>query len=374
MLRTVALRLLLASLVVIASFLLGEAFVRLAGGPPARFVFSGSFRDVQTDWDVVYGVDEHNQRVTCRSRETTPDAHHLAVIGDSFVFGQGVPDCEVFVSRLDGRSDDWDFENLGVVGSGIATYIVVARDLLGEPVDSALVLFYGNDLSSLHRGRSFFGPLADRFSTFALLRRTQHALLVRGLLGEQHDLEEGDAGRVRRPEWTWEGRHNNTVAGVRKDPRVLRRAVDPGPEAEALFRARFAELAEHLTDRLPPDAVYIAMVPEGHTVSHRLREFVTGLGAETAPFGEPGPAYALVRALALEHGFHFIETFEAFRRGGDALYFPHDLHWSPEGHRTMAGLVADALGMRGDQADAVLPSPAFRDPRTGTQVPGAPPG
>lgn len=345
MLRNAVLGLILAAGVAFVMVVGGEAMVRVVAGPPAHFLYTGSFRDVQTDWDIVYGVDESSHRSTCRAGEPKPDARRVAVLGDSFVFGHGVEDCEVFVSLLDARSETWSFENLGVVGSGIAAYIVVARDLVDDSFDEAVVLFYGNDLSSLGRGRSVFGLLADRLSILALARKVKQFRQVRGLLAEQEGLAEGDATRVERKEWTYQGRHNNTVAGLRKDPRVLRRAVDPGAENEALFVERFADLAEALTATLDPKRITIAMVPEGHTVSDRLREFVIEQGGETAPFAEPGSAYALVRRLAEEHGFRFLDVFEEVRRGGNELYHPHDLHWTPAGHRAMAALTARTLGV-----------------------------
>jgi len=350
MLRNALFGSILAVGVVVVVIVGGEAMVRLVSGPPAHFLYTGTFRDVQTDWDVVYGVDAAGHRSTCRESEPDPDAKRIAVIGDSFVFGQGVEDCDVFVSLLDRRSGSFAFENLGVVGSGIPEYTIVARDLVDDSFDGALVLFYGNDFTSLQRNRSLLGSLADRFSIMALARKARRYTQVRGLLAEQEGLDAGDASRVKREEWTYHGRHNNTVAGLRKDPSVLRRAVDPGAEREALFAEHFAALADHLTASLAPEEITIAMVPEGHTVSTRLREFVQEMGGETADFGEPGSAYALVRELALARGFHFIETFDAFRSAGDGAYHPHDLHWTPRGHRTMAELAARGLGI--PQADA----------------------
>lgn len=356
--RDSVLHLTLAAAVLVVTAVCGELLVRLLAGAPAHFLYSGGFRDVQTDWDVVYGVDDDGRRVNCRSRTVAAGARRLAAIGDSFVFGQGVEDCADIVSLLNRRSDHWVFENMGVLGAGVPAYVIVARDLVRSPIDGALVLFYGNDIASLARGRSPAGPLADRFSTLALLRKAKHFVLVRGLVREREGVEAGDAARVERPEWTYGGHHNNTAAGVRGNRSVLRWAVEPEQEAVAIFRERFAELAARLRERLDPEDVYIAMVPEGHVVSRRLRNFVVELGGETAPFGEPGSAYALVRALAERHGFHFIETFEAFREGGDALYHPHDLHWSPAGHRRMAALVAEALEL----PDGGAPAPVSDSP------------
>ena len=46
-------------------FSAAELLTRFLGGAPATFLYSGSFRDRQTDYDVIYGVTDSSLRVTC---------------------------------------------------------------------------------------------------------------------------------------------------------------------------------------------------------------------------------------------------------------------------------------------------------------------
>ena len=80
----------------------------------------------------------------------------FAVIGDPFVFGQGVSDCQDVVSRLQGLVPSRDFVNFGIIGVGIETYELVARDMVGSEFTEVLVLFYGNDVSEIVEGKSIF--------------------------------------------------------------------------------------------------------------------------------------------------------------------------------------------------------------------------
>jgi hypothetical protein len=74
MLRNTIFGSILAVSVVLVMVVGGEAMVRVVSGPPAHFLYTGAFRDVQTDWDVLYGVDDDGHRFTCRERAPARDA------------------------------------------------------------------------------------------------------------------------------------------------------------------------------------------------------------------------------------------------------------------------------------------------------------
>jgi lysophospholipase L1-like esterase len=333
--RRIALALGVAAVAVAVALVLGELLVRAVVGPPARILFTGSFRDTQTDFDVVYGVTREGLRRTCGP---APDAHHprIAVIGDSFVFGQGVADCEDFVSLLNLRSQDERFLNLGIIGGEMDDYAVVARDLLGD-VDGVLVAFFGNDVMDAASGRTPAGRLADHSSAASLLRRARRAWVLYRIREAARD--GGDAIAY------LDGRPNHILSLIRQSPDSLRLMVEPTSEQGAGFRERFAELAGNLVQRFGAARVWITCVPDGQTVSRRFAEFIREQGSAVAPFGAPGPAYELVRELSREHGLRFIDVFAGFVADGDELYHPHDLHWTPAGHRRMAELLAGPLGL-----------------------------
>lgn len=325
---------------------LGELLVRLALGPPARILYTGSFRDAQTDFDVVYGVTPEGLRRTCGP---APDANgpRIAVLGDSFVFGQGVRDCEDFVSLLNLRSRDERFLNFGIIGGEIADYPIVARDLLAD-TDGVVVAFFGNDVEG--RGRSVLGRLADLSSAFGLIRRARRAWTLYRIREADRD----GGGTIA----FFEGRPNNVLSVLRESADGMRRMAEPSPDEIADFRTRFARLAEDLLRRFGPERVWITCVPDGQTVSPSFAEFIRQQGGSVAPFGAPGPAYELVRELSREHGLRFVDVFPGFLPDGDALYHPHDLHWTPAGQRRMAELLAGPLGLDAAGAPGAQAAPA----------------
>jgi lysophospholipase L1-like esterase len=340
--RRLALGLATAALAIALSAALGEALVRALVGPPAQILYSGSFRDVQSDFDVVYGVTSEGRRRTC-GPSPVANATRVAVIGDSFVFGQGVADCEDFVSLLNLRARDKRFLNFGIIASGVEDYRLIVRDLVAD-TDEVLIVFFGNDVPVAGLGRTPAGRAADRSSLVSLVRRARRAWILYRLREAARD----PGGRIA----DFEGRPNQILSELRKSPDSLRAMVEPTPAEETAFRARFAELAGDLLERFGPGRVWISCAPDGQTVSRRLAEFIREQGGAVAPFGMPGRAYELVRELSHEHGLRFVDVFPGFVEGGDELYHPHDLHWAPAGHRRMAELLAGPLGLPAPAAAA----------------------
>lgn len=341
--RRIALGLATAAVAVALALALGELLVRAVVGPPARLLATGSFRDDQGDFDVVYGVSERGTRRTCGPEADRAGSELVAVIGDSFVFGQGVADCEDFVSLLNQISSRKRFVNLGLIGSGIDEYRIVARDLL-DGASEVVLVFFGNDVADVGGARSAAGRLADESSATALLRRAWRAWRLRRLRERTRD--EGG------PVAYFDGRPNNVLSVLRQDPDGLQAMVEPPDARVAAFRERFAELTGSLVERFGAARVSITCVPDGQTVSRAFASFVRDHGGSLAPFGAPGRAYELVRELSREHGLRFIDVFPGFVEGGDELYHPHDLHWTPAGHRRMAELLAGSFGLSAPERSA----------------------
>ncbi len=341
--RRAALGLATAAVAVACSLGLGELLVRGVVGPPAQLYYTGSFHDTQTDFDVVYGVTPEGRRRTCGPQPRGLGAARVGVIGDSFVFGQGVADCEDFVSLLNAASPSKRFENLGLIGAGIDHYALVARDLL-DGFSEVTVLFHPNDVGHLPTVRSAAGRGADDFAVLGILRRAHHAWILSRV---RKSAEERDGAVA-----FLGGRPNQVLSALRQDLDYFRSMVEPGPQQVAAFRARFAELAGLLGDRVRRGRVEIACVPEAHTVSPQLAALIREHGGSLGAFGEPSRSCELVRDLAREHGLRFLEVFEGFAAHGEELYHLHDLHWNPAGHRRMAELLAEPLGVPAPAASA----------------------
>lgn len=85
----------------------------------------------------------------------------VVVIGDSFVWGQGVEAGETFGARLEQQlrqqGSAAEVHSLGVVGAGLRTYLdVVSAMPAGRTVDRIALVFYMNDMPPALRGADAF--------------------------------------------------------------------------------------------------------------------------------------------------------------------------------------------------------------------------
>ena len=307
-----------------------EAITRLIGGRPATFLYSGSFREGTTDWDVTYGVTADNLRVTCGISSTPTPTRTFAVIGDSFAFGVGVADCQDLTSQLQLIYPRARFVNYGTPGIGMDEYEMIARDMIPPDVTDIIMLFYGNDITEINDDRPLFGKLADLSSAMALLRRIKRALSIKLYIVNAKINESLPV-------------FNNVQALARANSDYFLNVAQPPEKDLAKFRTRFNRLMRRFIAAVPRDRIWIAEAPEATTISKQSRDFELGLGMALPILGTPGSGYEEIRRLASAEKVHFIDLFPAFLAAPDNLYFAHDLHWSANGHRLAADVIAASL-------------------------------
>lgn len=268
--------LLLATLVLVS--FATEAITRILGGSPATFLYSGSFRDQQTDWDVTYGVTADNLRTTCATSSLVKATRKFAVIGDSFVFGQGVQDCQNWTSQLQAVYPNARFVNYGIIGIGMDEYEMIARDMIPPDVTDIIMLFYGNDITEINDDKSILGRLADVSSAFSLLRRVKRILSVKAFIANAKMLKTPLA-------------FNNVEAVLQMNSDYFLNLVQPPDRNLSQFRHRFDRLIQRFSTIVPKDKIWIAEAPDATAVSEQSRKFVQSQGGELPTFGKPGAGY-----------------------------------------------------------------------------------
>jgi len=327
MIRKVCIRIVTSSIFILLTMVSAELVTRTLGGKPAAFIYSGSFRDHQVDWDVDYGVNRDGLRITC---ETAGEDRRpkFAIIGDSYAFGQGVGDCETLASRLAERLPQRHFVNYGSIGIGVYQYQLIARDMIAPDAADVLILFYGNDISDLATPRAMFGYIADQSAAFAFLRKMKQLATVRLFTarssGEQAAFD-------------------NVSSIIGRDSDYFATLTNPSQIVLADFRKEFGTLIAYLQRAVSREHIWIAVVPEATTVSRQVRAYVQSKGGNLPAFGKAGSSYEEVRLLAEREHLHFIDLFPAFSEAADRAYFPHDLHWNAEGHKVAAKEIAQAI-------------------------------
>lgn len=259
-----------------------------------------------------------------------PDpSRRVLFLGDSFTWGWGVAQGEVFTDQLQRRvGSSVAVINRGVNAFGTAQeYLLMQRELAATHDDAVAVMFFHNDLTDDVDSSAGRRPLFELEGT-ALVPRNQPPLPlmnpVERLLKEhsrtfdlvafelasaKHSAEDGASKSVLR-----EGDDDmdyHTLPGAAVTMRLLaemhRLAADHGAEFVLVYLPQRSEI-----ERLPSRYPYIRAV------------------------------HAMVRDVAAREGIPLVDlspAFNAAAQRGRALVYARDDHWTPAGHE----LAADVL-------------------------------
>jgi len=358
---------------VVLALLLCEAFLRIAGYRVVSFYsFSGFHQfDPELGWSQIpdheSGFKSSDFEVTARSNalgfrgdlypyEKPDGIRRVVVLGDSYAWGWGVEQDEVFSEVAERLSRNTEWVNLGTSAFGTAQEYLLLRDrgMQFEP-DRVVLAFYYNDildndgsdpkrprfaleqgrLEQVGRPRPF--SLADQIKTFL----TRYSLLFHFLDYRTALLQERLKGlRARMRQGRADG-DADTGAPVLPAPFYRN-----GPEETR----RAWEVTEALLDRIDEVSgkrLLIVYVPDRIQVEWDNEMF------PSAP-GEGGPQVDLflpnqrLREHAEARGIPFLDLTPAFREehrrpGAPPLHFPTDGHWTPAGHALAGRLLVERV-------------------------------
>ena len=278
----------------------------------------------------------------------------VLVVGDSFVYGNGVENEETFCARLEALEPELQVINAGVPGYGGGETLVLLREEIGiwKP-DVIIAGFFWNDVFDAYPGRYTRFELQDgalveiapepptaENAAFDPMRR-RHARMVRryGLIARESYLYRLVSDR-----------YKVFSQGTRSLRRRFTGETDDGlpdgwdlsmyPEAWALAEALLAaqrDVARHAntpfalvvvpdSSLVEPGTVY-GIPPHVNEVEERLAAFARREGVRTIDLHAP--------------------LQERRARDGRPLYFPADRHWNAEGHAHVAEILADELARLG---------------------------
>ena len=255
-------------------------------------------------------------------------AQRILVLGDSFTWGWGVSQGEVFTDHLQAAlAPRVAVVNRGIIGFGTAQELLVLQhELQAHRYDIVVVMFFLNDLNDNVDGKDGHRPYFDLIDD-QLIPRNQPALLQRNPVEELLKLHsraylffELEFGLVKR---MWSG-ENNDERGYRERPAVDFHTL-PGYAVTARLLAEMRRL----------------------TLQHGARFFLVYIPQRSEFERDEGFPYvrsihAMVDAIAREAQIPLIDLTAPFRArtsAGESLVFRVDAHWTPAGHR----LAADVL-------------------------------
>lgn len=171
--RKLAINLALTLGCIVVLLVVAELVLRASYTPPARTLAPlVKSRTTTTEYDVPIETN----RAGFRDVASHPHfGGRVAVIGDSFVFGSGVSQGDVFTSRLSRSDPQFNVWNFGVPGSGPFNALYLWRDYARDvrPQVVVVTVYAGNDATDANREASEAKP---RFVILARAKVLYHRL------------------------------------------------------------------------------------------------------------------------------------------------------------------------------------------------------
>ena len=321
--------------------------------------------DAPASWENGLSTNAAGFRDAPHAEEKAPGAYRVVVLGDSFVFGSGVPQDAILTRRLAARlGPGFEIVNLGVPGYGTDQELLTLRRW-GRKLSPDLVLlgFFWNDLMentsdriyglpkprfTLEGGRLVLHPPAGFSAPSAFARvdatlaSTSHlwSLLRNGL---------SSAGRA--------------VGDAGERPVSIDFSLRSAPPSRA---AEFA-LSFELLGAVRDEAASLGAPLGVFSVPPRFLVDQAAAARLLRIYGLPNDAldedgFRRVREACEARGIPFLDLLPGFRReaaAGTRLFLPTGIHWSAAGHDAAARLLEPAVrsGLSAVSARSPVPAP-----------------
>ena len=299
--------------------------------------FQGRFKTI--DFDVVIEHDENGFRRQVNQHSPRDPSQRLFVFGDSFTWGWGVAQGQVYSDRMSELLQDHEVVNLGLNASGTVHQHALFERHVKQQLQSGnivMVTFCGNDFSDNVRG---------------------------SLHGEVHD---GQVKLVGPEPFGWEAKdwlkdhcYLFNLAAFHFDQFKSRRKHESGANRAV---QQLVQVGRQQSD-IAVDA------PEVIVTSEFLKRFRDDCRQQQASFYVAAIADdPVLRHVTSELGIELIELFPHFQRAieqgrAERFTFEHDAHWNAAGHGMAAEVLADFILARESQATAEVAERASGAPR-----------
>jgi lysophospholipase L1-like esterase len=324
---------------------------------------NSEFKDVETDWNVVYKTNSLGFRDEEHPVEKTKGLTRIVVLGDSFTFGQGCERAQIFPdvlqSRLRAQGYQAEVLNISDIGIGPEAYFVLFKDVVRRfQPDVVVINVFGNDASQIQRAPwlNRVTRTASHYSNFfTLVRTVRRQLAARGQgdfwssIGKQSTSQNGPDSNTQTRIDNFRKRYgsaaNNLLASCTADPNDVARWINTevsgsGWREFSEYLVAINQMAQQINCKF-----LLAVVPDGAQVDPHQLEIRQSLGVplQASSLTETPGFQTLVRQFAERNKIAYFDPLEEFRHVRFGLYFATDLHWTPAGHRLYAESLAREL-------------------------------
>jgi hypothetical protein len=302
-----------------------------------------------TSWEATLATNAEGFRDLPHAAVKAPGVYRVVVLGDSFVFGSGVPQEAVVTRRLAARlGPGFEIVNLGVPGYGTDQELLTLRRW-GKKLAPDLVLagFFWNDVME-NASAEIYGMAKPRF-TLEGGRLVPHppegvsapsafARLDASLASNSH---------------LWSLIRNGLSSAARAVGEKEERPVsidlslrNPPPSRAGEFELTFALLGalRTETDALKAPLLVFSVPPRFLVDDSVAARFLKIYGLPADALDPDG--FRRVREACEARGIPFFDLLPGFRAetaSGARLFLPAGIHWSAAGHDAAAKLLAPAV-------------------------------
>ena len=347
-------RLLFAVLAILLSLLamavVGEGVFRLAGYSPSnvnplqsfhefdpvlgwrgRKLYTARFKRPDFDVVIAHNAAGFRKQVNLDSKLSLAP-HRVFVFGDSFVWGWGVAQGEVFTDRMNLLLPNYSVYNYGICGAGtVVEYGIFSMEVrkLVRPDDIVILMFCDNDFADNVDRHKYHAEVvkgevrvinASRPVTTPALDWIKHHTYLGNYLWYRADLA-----------------HKTRLNRTQEDERLGRTIA----ESDERYVVPKYFLAKFQADCEAAKAKFLVVhIPCQEEFSEAKLNRPNKLANEKA---QAETLSSITRALHVET----IDLLPAFlarkNQTGERLTFQNDGHWNPTGHQAVAELLSDYL-------------------------------
>jgi len=302
-------------------------------------------RIVSTEFDIHVQYNSYGFR---DDEFDATDAKKIMMLGDSFIFGNGVNQNER-VSEVLENLTDYEVWNMGVSGYGTdQQYLSLKRHGAQFEPDIVMMGFFTNDITNTN-GAVQYGMAKPK------LEIKDNDLVLTNVPLTKADITQAKRGFVENTDLFF-GRKSHFYMLVRKSALI-----------DVINSIRWRDTRVRATERPVYIDFSMSAIPEEKIkeldltfrVMKEARDEANALGAEFIVFTVPPKylveddamkeyieyfkidgfaqdPYFVLKNYCRENNIVLVDTLDAFREADRALFFEYDKHWNADGHRVAA--------------------------------------